>query len=366
MKRILYILTYFTCVFVQANPWNNPITSPQILEDSIVKFSIFCPHAKTVELSGQFMQGNLKLKRGENGVWSASVKIDKPDIYPYSFIVDGTAVSDPSNLLLFPNERFKASLLEIPDKSAYYSTNDVPHGKVVYCTYKSEPLGKFRPLLVYTPPSYGKGAKKYPVLYLVSGTTDTEETWFKVGRVNTILDNLIAQSKAEEMIVVMPYGLVSDFTPMPSSMEAAQMYSVFSDDIVKSVIPFIESEFNAISDRNGRAIAGFSRGGGQSLFTALSNLDKFAWLASYSAYLTPQVMEAYFKEKIDSKALNKDLKLLWFGVGKDDFLYQDVVKNLEYFDKKKIGYKSMITEGGHTWMNARLYLAETLQKFFKD
>lgn len=179
------------------------------------------------------------------------------------------------------------------------------------------------------------------------------------------MDNLIAQGKAEPMIVVMPYGYMMNGTPMPSSMEAAEMYTVFSEEMVKCVIPFVESSFRVRTDREGRAIAGFSRGGGQSLFTAFSHLDKFAWLASYSAYLTPQVMDHYFKELMVPSLSESKLNLLWFGVGKSDFLYQDVIKNLDYFDNKGIRYKSLITEGGHTWMNARTYLAETVQQFFK-
>lgn len=348
----------------KGNPWNNPVVSPQILSDGKVKFCIYSPHAGKVELSGQFMAENLELAKGEDGVWSATVKIDKPDIYPYSFIVDGNNLADPSNPLIFPNERFKASLLEMPDPSALYAAGDVPRGKVSYCTYYSKVLSAWRPLLVYTPAGYEKSGKKYPVLYLVSGTTDTEETWFKVGRVNAILDNLIARGEAEEMIVAMPYGLVSDYTPMPSSMEAAEMYAKFSKELVEAIIPFLESEFRVRSDRDGRAIAGFSRGGGQSLFSAFSNPDKFAWIGSYSAYLTPQVMDTYFKDALSSAEFKP--KLLWFGVGKGDFLYRDVLKNLKYFDERGISYKSVISEGGHTWMNARAYLAETLRQFFKE
>lgn len=217
------------CLLLQAqgNPWNNPVESPKVGPNGEVTFSIQDSHAKQVELSGQFMDGLRPLTKGENDIWSITVKIDKPDIYPYSFVVDGVQVADPSNMLLFPNERFKASLLEMPDSSALYTVNNVPHGKVSYCIYSSSVLGMSRPLLVYTPAGYEAGKTQYPVLYLVSGTTDTEETWFKVGRVNTILDNLIAQGKAEPMIVVMPYGYMMNGTPMPSSMEAAEMYSVF-------------------------------------------------------------------------------------------------------------------------------------------
>ena len=121
-----------------------------------------------------------------------------------------------------------------------------------------------------------------------------------------------------------------------------------------------------MNDRDHRAIAGFSRGGGQSLFTALSHPEKFAWLASYSAYLTPEMMDTCFPQYGENPALINDrFKLVWYGVGSEDFLYKQVVENREYLDKKGIKHEDMNTDGGHTWMNARAYLNETLQKFFK-
>ncbi|MFA5752600.1 MAG: sialate O-acetylesterase [Bacteroidales bacterium] len=331
-----------------------------------VTFNIRAPRAHSVFLSSQFLSENVPLTMNREGVWSVTQRVETPDIYPYNFIVDGVTVSDPSNTDIFPNEGFKASLLTVPDQKALYHINDVPHGRVTYCTYKSEVLGMNRPVLVYTPAEYEDGEKSYPVFYLISGTTDTEETWFKVGRLNTILDNLIARGIAEPMIVVMPYGNMMQGTPMPSSLQAADMYKVFSDEMTECIIPFIENEFRTLTGRENRAIAGFSRGGGQSLFTAFSHLDKFAWVCSYSAYLTPEVMDIYFPSFTTSAdEVNSQMELLWFGVGSDDFLYKDVVKNREYFDTLGIEYKGITTTGGHTWMNARTYLATTLEMLFK-
>ncbi|MDD5284037.1 MAG: alpha/beta hydrolase-fold protein, partial [Bacteroidales bacterium] len=331
-----------------------------------VTFNIRAPRAHSVFLSSQFLTENVPLTMNREGIWSVTLRVKDPDIYPYHFIVDGVTVSDPSNTDIFPNEGFKASLLTIPDQNALYHVNDVPHGRVTYCMYKSEVLGMNRPLLVYTPAEYENGDKSYPVFFLVSGTTDTEETWFKVGRVNTILDNLIAQGKAKPMIVVMPYGNMMNGTPMPSSLQAAEMYKVFANEMTECIIPFIEKEFRTLKERENRAIAGFSRGGGQSLFTAFSHVDKFAWVCSYSAYLTPEVMDIYFPSfTTAAHEINSQMKLIWFGIGSDDFLYKDVVKNREYFDSLGIEYKGITTTGGHTWMNARTYLATTLQLFFK-
>ena len=223
-----------------------------------------------------------------------------------------------------------------------------------------------RPLVVYTPPGYESSGKNYPVFYLISGTTDTEETWFKVGKLNVILDNLIAQGKAEPMIVVMPYGYMMNGTPAPDSMASSEMYITFAKEMTECIMPYAESNFRIIADRDYRAIAGFSRGGGQSLFTALSNLDKFAWLASYSAYLIPEALETYFPQYAqDPSLLNDGLKLFWFGVGTSDGLFMNVLTHQAYNDLRGIKYEKVFTQGGHTWMNARYYLATTLQRFFK-
>ena len=204
------------------------------------------------------------------------------------------------------------------------------------------------------------------MLYLISGTTDTEETWFKAGRANFILDNLLAQKRAVPMIIVMPYGNTMTGTPDPSTLQAADMYKVFNDELAGSILPYIEAKYRVIPSREKRAIAGFSRGGGQSLFAGFNNLDKFAWIGSYSAYLTPEVFAKYFSNlAANPGSANQQLKLLWLGVGKEDFLYQRAIAFEQFLKEKKIEHRSLITDGGHTWMNARHYLIETLQLYFQ-
>ena len=144
------------------------------------------------------------------------------------------------------------------------------------------------------------------------------------------------------------------------------MYKAFADELVGVIVPYVETNFRAIPEREKRAIAGFSRGGGQSLFTAFSHLDKFAWVGSYSAYLTPEVFDKYFPAaSADPAATNRQLKLLWLGVGKDDFLFPQASAFIDLLAARKIEHRKLITEGGHTWMNARHFLAETLQLYFK-
>lgn len=343
-----------------AFPW----MAPNKYNAPFATFNVNAPDAKEVLFSSQFTEGNLPMVKNSRGIWSITVQPPVEDIYPYNFIIDGVQVSDPLNTDLFPNENFKASLVEFPDTTKLYTVRNVPHGKMQYCTVWSDVLNMWRPLVVYTPAGYDSTTDRYPVFYLVSGTTDTEETWFKVGKTNVILDNLIAEGKAEKMIVVMPYGYMMKGTPMPTSLAAAEMYTEFATELTQTVMPYVEKEFRTVNDRDHRAIAGFSRGGGQSLFTALSNLDKFAYLCSYSAYLTPEMMDKYFPD-LTAEKLNSELKLYWYGVGTSDFLYANVLDNQKYLDAKGVKYEKIYTEGGHTWMNARTYLATTLQKLFK-
>lgn len=344
-----------------------PLPSPVVHADKTVTFNIRAPDAEKVELNTQLIRGNQPLQKGENGIWSVTLGPVEPNLYPYAFIVDGVSVADPNNVLIFPNENFKNSLVDIPGETpAIYSHQDVPHGKVEYCNYYSKTLESPRPLLVYTPPGYSKGDENYPVLYLISGTTDTEETWFKVGRTNFILDNLIAQQKSTPMIVVMPYGNMMIGTPGPSTPEAAAMYKRFSQEMTENILPYVESNYRVKSERESRAIAGFSRGGGQALYTGFANLDKFASIGSYAAYLNPEVVTEHFGNLVSAPdQTNSKIKLLWLGVGKEDFLYDPATKFDQFLTEKGIKHQSLVTGGGHTWMNARHYLAETLQLYFK-
>jgi enterochelin esterase family protein len=379
----LILLTSLFCAShpVQAQPPRGPfVISPQILPDKKVTFRYLAPAAKEVKLSGgQFGAANLPMTKDSIGIWSVTVGPVRPDIYPYNFVVDGVGVMDPANKDYFPNERFKASLVDVPGFTPLiHAIRDVPHGAVTYEYYPSS-QGTTGSVVVYTPPGYDKNqTKKYPVFYLISGTTDMEETFFKVGRVNFILDNLVAEGKAKPMIIVMPYGNVAarvaeqrggtkPADPMGrENPEAMTRMRDFSDDMTNNIIPYIDKTYRTIPTKDNRAIGGFSRGGGQTLRTAFWNIDKFAWVCCYSAYLPPSEMENSYQSLTgNAEHLNKQLKLLWVSVGTEDFLYNDVAVFLNYLSAKKIRYKSLITGGGHTWMNVKTYFTETAQMLFK-
>jgi enterochelin esterase family protein len=190
---------------------------------------------------------------------------------------------------------------------------------------------------------------------LIHGGSDTEETWTKVGRANLIADNLIAQGKAKPMIIVMPYGNVRP-APMPD----------FTKDVINDIIPFVESNYAVLSDSQHRAVAGFSVGGGQTLNIGLTNTDKFAYICSYAPYTATEEFKKNFTDwNPDLAKINKQLKLFTISVGTEDFLYESVKQNIAMFQEKKVNLNPFIVSGGHTWMNCKLFLANTLPQLFQ-
>ena len=341
---------------------------PRINNDGTVTFQYRNNAAKNVMVDVQFA-GRKAMTRGSDSLWTVTLGPAAPDMYPYCFIVDGVSVMDPENNQYVPNEGFKNSLLEIPGngKLPHDIRNDVAHGRIEYVHYFSKSLGATNNAVVYLPPSYMSDfQKRYPVFYLISGTTDTEEVYYKVGRVNYILDNLIASKEAKEMIVVMPYGNPTKLRTTPPAEAGVPQTrfggDVFSQDLINDLMPFIERSYRTKADRDHRAIGGFSRGGNQALFNGLSHLDRFSYLCSYSSFTSTDIPMVYDK----AAETNKKLHLFWLGVGTDDFLYGNARDYMEFLDKKGIRSVKEFTNDkfGHTWMNAKYFLAKTLPLLF--
>lgn len=341
--------------------------STSVGDDGKVTFQYRNDKAKKVFVDVQFAGKQEMHKDEKTGIWKVTLGPCAPDMYPYHFEVDGISVMDPQCEQYFPNEGFKNSILEVPAKDGslpHDIRNGIAHGCMNYVNYWSESLQYTNNAVVYLPPSYYKDkAKRYPVFYLISGTTDTEEVYYKVGRVNHILDNLLAEGKAKEMIVVLSYGNPNKLMPqMPANgMPVTGVGNdIFSNDIVNDLMPYIESHYRTINDSDHRAIGGFSRGGNQGLSVGLHNLDKFSYLCSYSSFTSTDIPNVY------KKATNKKLHLFWLGVGTDDFLYGNSRDYMEFLDKKGIrSVKEYTTDKfGHTWMNAKYFLYKTLQLLF--
>ena len=335
-------------------------------DDGTVTFYYDNPNATDVQVDVQFA-GRNPMERNEEGLWTVTLGPAAPDMYPYCFVVDGISVMDPKNPQYFPNEGFKNSLLEIPSTtgSLAHDIRDVPHGQVEYIHYYSRSLGGTNNAIVYLPPSYydkGSSAEQYPVFYLISGTTDTEEVYYKVGRMNYILDNLVAEDKAREMIIVLPYGNPLKLLPTHPQDPMGFGMDVFGKDLVNDLMPYVESHYRTINDADHRAIGGFSRGGNQGLSCGLMNLDKFSYLCSYSSFTSTSLPDVY-----DNAAdTNSRIHLFWLGVGTDDFLYGTARDYMEFLDKKGIRSVKEYTHDkfGHTWMNAKYFLDKTFRLLF--
>ena len=354
---------------INAQPRLQRVISPEVHPNQTVTFRLWMPDAREVEVDVQFEQQRQPLVKNDSGIWSVTLGPVKPDIYPYSFFVNGIQIMDPANRLYFPNEQFKSSLVDIRgDTPLIHSLQDIPHGLVTYRYYNSKTLNAIRQMVVYTPPGYEQGdEKKYPVLYLIHGMTDTEETWFKAGHANLILDNLMAQGKAEPMIIVMPYANIFPDL-MPDKLidrETRLRKDLFSNELLDDVIPFIEKNYRVLTDKEHRAIAGFSLGGRQTLAAGLANPDKFDWVCAYAPAVWPQDLDNLFGELYAGPELLKQLKLLTVSCGKDDRLYESSLALVGKLNERKIDHITFFPDGGHTWMNCKLFLTESLQLLFR-
>jgi enterochelin esterase family protein len=230
-------------------------------------------------------------------------------------------------------------------------------------------------MTVYTPPGYEKSTLKYPVFYLLHGSSDSDNSWTSVGRANFIVDNLIAAGKAKPMIVVMPAGHTTRAGFVPGGADE------FSRDFLEDIMPYVETHYRVLTDRGSRAMAGLSMGGGQTLTVAIPHLSKFAYIGVFSSGLfqmfgtnrgganRPAPQGPNFEEQnlkvLDDAGLKKGLKLFWFGTGKDDFLLKTSQQTVELFKKHGFNVKYDETEGAHTWLVWREYLQGFVPQLFR-
>ena len=256
------------------------------------------------------------------------------------------------------------------DKPAFMAPQDdfdkardgIAHGKLEMVEYDSKSVGTKRKANVYTPPGYSTD-KKYPVLYLLHGIGGDEREWERGGHPEIILDNLIADKKAEPMIIVMPNGRAQkDDRPGPDAMKTAPAFAEFDKDLLGSLIPFIESNYSVKVDRESRALAGLSMGGGQSLNFGLGNLDTFAWVGGFSS--APNTKPA--AELVpDPEKSTKALKLLWISCGNKDGLIRISQEMHTYLKAKKVPHTWHVDEHKHDFQHWKKALYQFSQMIFK-
>ena len=360
------------------------IISPEINNDNTVTFRLVTPDSTEVKISGDWMpsegrtQGSVAMTRGEKGIWTYTTGKLASELYSYFFIVNGLRSTDPNNVYMIRDVATVTNVFIVGGGHAdLYKVNNVEHGTVTRRWYSSAGNNMTRRITIYTPPGYENNDKKYPVLYLLHGMGGDEEAWMALGRTSQILDNLIAQGKAKPMIVVMPNGNVSQeaapgesdrgfFKPsfdMPNTMDG-KMEETFTD-----IIKFVESNYRVQDNKAGRAIAGLSMGGFHSLHISRYYPNTFDYIGLFSPAIMPD-------KKVTSKVYdnfdgtlenqkNNGFKLYWIGIGKDDFLNKQVTEYRAKLDSLKIQYKYRESEGGHTWVNWRIYLSEFATQLFR-
>ena len=352
--------------------------SPEVHPDRTVTLRFRAPNATQVEVVGEILQGkgSLPMTKGEDGVWTATLGPLPPEIWVYNFRVQGVDVADPSNPAIkpVPPGFAMSSFVEVPgDTPAFYDSRPVPHGEVRMVLYESKTMGVTRWVWIYTPPNYDKSSAKYPVLYLLHGNGEAQNGWVMNGRANIILDNLIADKKAQPMIVVMPQGHAlqgANVGPLVRLTGETDMFSKrFPQDLLQEVIPLIERNYRVYTDADHRAIAGLSMGGGQALSIGLARTDLFHYVLGFSGAVGGPFMnaETEFGEALSKpEVLNSRLRLLWVSCGKQDFLYQANRQFVDMLKSKGVNVLFRETEGSHVWSVWRNYLNETAPMLFTD
>jgi enterochelin esterase family protein len=310
-----------------------------------------------------FGQG-LPLAEGADGIWQVTLPALDSGAYRYRFDVDGVATNDPSNPLTSQSNANAWSLFYVPG-AAFMDTQRVPHGAVAEVHYYADALGRTRRMHVYTPPGYERSESAYPVLYLLHGAGDNDDSWSTAGRASFILDNLIAAGRATPMIVVMPDGHVGPFVMGAGPLVSEDFVREFNADIK----PYVETNYRARTSRDATAIAGLSMGGAQTLDIAFGNLAAYAYVGVYSSGVfgieQSTAWEDKYRASLGDAALKRGLKLVWFATGEDDFLLGTTKATVAMLEKHGFDVTYEESAGGHTWINWREYLHEFAPLLFR-
>ncbi|NLZ19490.1 MAG: esterase [Bacteroidales bacterium] len=393
MKRMIMAASAAIFCFVASAQQNlfpsQDLKSAVVNEDGSVTFNFLAPKAHRVQIVGDFMEGEkgtnvgmassgiVEMTEGEGGLWTYTSKPLESELYSYTFLVDGIATIDPNHPYVFRDFATLTNLFVIPGGMGdLYSVQDVPHGSVTAIWYHSDGIGKNRRMNVYTPYGYEtSGKRKYPVLYLLHGMGGDEDEWKNFGRACVILDNLIAQGKAEPMILVMPNGHSGmDAAPGESDWGYYKPYHVTNapaafESNFPEIVKFIDKTYRTRADKNHRAIAGLSMGGFHSAYISANYPDLFGYVGLFSAAVGAMpTTGSPFYEDFDAKLakqFSKTPKLYWIGCGNVDFLYNNNKVMREKFDAAGYPYVYMETDGGHVWKNWRIYLADFAPRLFK-
>lgn len=397
MKRYSALMLALGCTYAlnaQQALWDfSSVISPEINKDKSVTFRLFAPNATHVQVTGDFLRkdtvktpdgefevtGKADMTKNDKGVWEYTTPTPlAPELYCYNLLVDGLKINDPANVHQLRDIASVMNVFLIDGGYAdYYKIQDVNHGTVSKVWYYSPTLNMSRRMTVYTPAGYDTGDKKYPVLYLLHGSGGDENAWEELGRATQILDNMIAQGKAEPMIVVMPNGNAAlQATPGQSSLG----FVVPTTDLPKTkdgsfethfpeIVEYIDNHYRTKANKQNRAIAGLSMGGFHSLHISKHYPDMFDYIGLFSAgIMLDDMSKSPIYDDFDAKLkiqFDKKPALYWIAIGDKDFLYDDNKDFRKMLDEKHYPYVYHESPDGHIWKNWRIYLTQFLPLLFK-
>jgi len=336
---------------------------PLILPDGHAVFQVKAPEAQKIQLD---LGRKYDMVKNAEGVWETTTDSLSEGFHYYSLIIDGMAVADPASESFYGMGRM-ASGFEVPFKGdIYYEIRNVPHGDIRIKNYYSNITNSWRNFYMYTPPGYDQNStEKYPVLYILHGGGEDQRGWATQGKTDLIIDNLISQTKAVPMIVIMVDG------NLPLNGFGGETLGVFDKELKLSIIPFVEQNYRVKTDANSRALAGLSMGGIQTLYTGVKNIDLFSYLGVFSSgWIQPMQKELadsqYEFMKNNAEKINSELKLFWISQGgKEDIAWKNCQTMVAKFDEMKIKYIYSEYPGGHSWPVWRNNLYNFAQLLFK-
>ncbi len=344
-------------------PFSAPLNSPDVRDDGTVTFRLKAPEAKQVRLAGVALLTALDKRepvpfsKGEDGIWTLTVGPLRPDMYAYHLQVDGVQITDPNNTVAAFTAMPPYSQLVVHGKEpAYYDARDVPHGAVTRHVYHSKVTGGERELYVYTPPGYDR-AKTYPVLYLVGGSGELPSNWIYDGRVNFIMDNLLAEGKAVPMLIAVPNNQVVHRND-PKHVELT--FPRFEAELRDHVLPLVEKEYSVRKDPKGRALSGLSMGGRHTMFVGFNSLDLFSSFGVLSAGDADS--EKSLAKFLNDPEMNNKVDYLFVGLGtveaKGRFGERSEALR-KALENHKITHEYYVGgHGGHDWATWRHLLHE--------
>jgi len=358
VRALLLLLPLTAAVHAQQPSQPPAVRSPEVAPDGRVTFRVRAPNASKVTVFCECLSTEPALTKSADGVWSVTVGPIEPDIYEYHFTVDGIDNLDQRNPVVKYNSRpnLIESVVDVPGPGPmFYDVKPVPHGTVSIKYYPSKATGTTRRAFVYTPPNYERSSNRLPVLYLLHGADGDETAWTQFGRANLILDNLIAEKKAAPMIVVMPFAYAY---PWHAGVASEKQRADFEKDLLTDLIPFVQSSYRVAADREHRALAGLSMGGGLTLAIGPRNLDTFSRLAVFSAGGGQAPEKTLADVGANAKNVNAQLKLFWMGVGTEDGAMAGAKRTSDFLTSAGIKHTYKTSPGAHTWIVWRKYLYE--------